>query len=42
MEPGAQLVRDLYVQWEVFLTEGPDEAIHEEFQVHGREPEHKH
>jgi hypothetical protein len=42
MESGAQLIIHLYVQGEVSLTEGPDEAAHEEFEVHDSEPEHEY
>ena len=42
MEPGAQLITHLYLEWEMSLTETAYEATHEELQVHDGCPEHEH
>ena len=42
MEPGAQLITHLYIEWEISLTERAYEATHEELQVHDGCPEHEH
>jgi len=42
MEPGAQLITHLYIEWEISLAERAYEATHEELQVYDGCPEDEH